>query len=38
MKVAIIVACDLFTKHSYGGKQCALGHVKLLEELFESNK
>ena len=34
MKVAIIVACDLFTKHSYGGKQCALGHVKLLEELF----
>lgn len=34
MKVAIIIACDLFTKHSYGGKQCALSHVKLLKELF----
>lgn len=34
MKVAIIVACDLFTQHSYGGKQCALSHITILEELF----
>lgn len=32
MKVAIIVACDLFTQHSYGGKQCALSHITILKK------
>lgn len=34
MKVAVVIACDLFTQQSYGGKQCALSHVTLLQSIY----
>lgn len=30
MKIAMVIACDLFTGKSYGGKQCALRNLELL--------
>lgn len=33
MKAAIVIACDIFTAQSFGGKQCALSHLSLLQQV-----